>query len=127
MTQRSLKKLRWVPEFIKILGQFGNVKLACFKSGISRTTAYRTRDRYSSFADDWDVAFLDAADILEGEARRRAVDGVDKAIYYKGEPMDMISLKGKIHSYKDRLGNVKIELDTDTGEYNIYEREAEDV
>ena len=90
MTQQSLKKLRWVPEFIKTLETVGNVKLACFKAGISRTTAYRTRDRYSSFADQWEEALLDAADILEGEARRRAVDGVEKPVYYKGKLIDTV-------------------------------------
>ena len=66
------------------------IRLACFKAGISRTTAYRTRDRYSSFADPWEEALLDAADILEGEARRRAVDGVEKPVYYKGKLIDTV-------------------------------------
>jgi len=60
--------------------------------------------------------------IKDGDITPHEIAG---AIYYKGEPLDMISLKGKIHSYKDRLGNIKIELDTMTGWYNIYEREAE--
>ncbi len=86
----SLKRLHWVDKFIKTLGQVGNVSLACHAVGISRTTAYKTRKRYSSFSDDWDNAIAEAADILEGEARRRAVDGVEKPIYYKGEMIDTV-------------------------------------
>ena len=62
-------------------------------------------------------------DIKGGDVKPHEMAG---AIYYKHEPMDLISLKGKVHSYKERLGNTKIELDTETGKYNIYEREDED-
>ena len=86
----SLKKLKWTDEFIKLLGQTGNVSLSCHGAGVSRNTAYKTKKRYSSFADQWDEALGEAADILEGEARRRAVDGVEKPIYYKGVQIDVV-------------------------------------
>lgn len=86
----SLKRLHWVDKFITTLGQVGNVSLACHAVGISRTTAYKARNRYSSFADQWNEAIAEAADILEGEARRRAVDGVEKPIYYKGVLVDTV-------------------------------------
>ena len=59
----------------------------------------------------------------DGDVKPHEIAG---AIYYKGEPMDMIKLEGSVHSYKDNFGNLKIVLDTKTGYYNIYKREAED-
>lgn len=39
------------------------------------------------FAAAWDEAEPLAADGLDTEARRRGVEGVEKPVYYKGEPV----------------------------------------
>ena len=55
------------------------------------------RRHSEDFAAQWDDALGEGVDILEAEARRRAVTGVDKPVYYKGEVV------GSITKYSDRL------------------------
>ena len=55
------------------------------------------RRRSEDFAAQWDEALEEGSDLLEAEARRRAVTGVDKPVYYKGEVV------GSITQYSDRL------------------------
>lgn len=52
----------------------GNVRLACRAANISRSTIYYWRNKWVTFADEWDEAKEDACDILEGEAWKRAVE-----------------------------------------------------
>lgn len=53
--------------------------------------------------------------------------GQPGAIYYKGEPMDMVRLEGKEQHYKNALGTRKVILNIDTGDYIVQEKEVEDV
>ena len=55
------------------------------------------RRRSEDFAAQWDNALEEGTDLLEAEARRRAVTGIDKPVYYKGEVV------GSITKYSDRL------------------------
>ena len=75
----------------------GNVSLAAQYAGRSRNQAYYVRRRSEDFAAQWDEALEEGSDLLEAEARRRAVTGVDKPVYYKGEVV------GSITQYSDRL------------------------
>lgn len=60
--------------FLARLRDTGNVRLSCNAAGVPRSTAYRWRDRWSTFADEWDEALEDACDILEAEAWKRAIE-----------------------------------------------------
>ena len=75
----------WRPAFIEQLGKTGNVTLAAEHVGVSRAGVYKARLKSQTFATDWDEALERATDLLEGEARRRAAVGVERAIYHKGE------------------------------------------
>ena len=55
------------------------------------------RRRSEDFAAQWREALEEGTDLLEAEARRRAVTGVDKPVFYKGEVV------GSITKYSDRL------------------------
>ena len=55
------------------------------------------RRHSEDFAAQWDDALGEGVDLLDAEARRRAVTGVDKPVYYKGEVV------GSITKYSDRL------------------------
>src|SRR3954453_8983841 len=46
--------------------------------GISRAELYRWRAEDPEFAQAWEEAILDGNDLLEDEARRRAVDGFNE-------------------------------------------------
>jgi hypothetical protein len=91
------KKKDWKPQFLKALRHLGVVRHACEQAHVPYKTAYRRRDEEQAFREDWDEALDEAADLLELEARRRAVDGIDKPIYHQGEEIDVVK------SYSDTL------------------------
>jgi hypothetical protein len=69
--------------FIKRLRNTGNVRLSCEAADVPRSTVYRWRDKWSTFADEWDEALEDACDLLEEEAWRRAIDnGSDRLLMF---------------------------------------------
>lgn len=53
-------------------------------AGMSRQAAYEWRTDDEAFAKDWADAEQEAADKLEREAWRRAVEGTDKPISFQG-------------------------------------------
>ncbi len=87
----------WKPAFIEALRATGNVTLAAKYAGRSRNQAYYVRRRSEHFATQWDEALEEGTDLLKAEAWRRAVNGIDKPVYYKGEVV------GSITKYSDRL------------------------
>ncbi|SMC96964.1 hypothetical protein [Novosphingobium sp. B1] len=70
--------------FIEMLAQTCNVSEACRAANISRSAAYQWRDEDADFAAAWKDAEEAAADRLEREAWRRAVDGTDKPVTFQG-------------------------------------------
>lgn len=70
--------------FLAVLRETCNVSAAARAAGISRTAAYEHRAD-PVFAMAWDEAEQEAADRLEGEAWRRAVDGTDKPVVHQGK------------------------------------------
>ena len=67
-------------------------------AGLGRSTAYLWRQSDPDFAAKWDEAVAEGIDLLEEEARRRAVDGVNKRpIYHRGVQV------GEIAQYSDKL------------------------
>lgn len=73
-----------MPVFLRALRDSGNVRFACQEARIDRTTVYRHRRLSATFARQWDEAREEAADILEFEARRRALTGVREERYLIG-------------------------------------------
>jgi len=61
--------------FLDKLRNSGNIRLSCKAAGVPRSTAYRWRDKFKTFADEWDEAMEDACDFLEGTAWQRATEG----------------------------------------------------
>ena len=55
------------------------------------------RRHSEDFAAQWREALGEGSDLLEAEARRRAVTGIDKPVFYKGKVV------GSITKYSDRL------------------------
>jgi hypothetical protein len=83
-----MKKLKLTRErqerFVKALGETGIVSAAVAIAGTSRTRVYELRKHDSGFASAWDEAEEQAADALEAEAWRRAVDGVPEPLVSAG-------------------------------------------
>lgn len=79
------KKRPWEKAFLAALSDTGNVRAACRAAEVGRTTVYDGLSRWPDFAADFRRAEAEAADLLELEARRRAHDGVDEPVIYRGE------------------------------------------
>lgn len=63
----------------------GMVTMACKLTGICRTTVYEERQRNEEFATAWADVEERTTERMEREAYRRAVEGVDSPVLYKGE------------------------------------------
>ena len=83
--------------FIKDLKRTCNVTASVLVAGCSRRAIYYTRDRDKEFAEEWDSAVAEATDMLEAEARRRAVDGFEEPVFYQG------AVVGAVRKYSDRM------------------------
>ncbi len=84
-------------KFLEKIRENGNITLAAALVGVSRQRAYQIRDKDKEFAKSWDEAIEIATDNLEHEARRRAMQGTVKPVYYKGQ------VCGYMQEYSDKL------------------------
>lgn len=85
-------------KFCRVLSQQGNKAVACKSCGIAYVTFCRHYNADPQFAKDVDLAMEEAGDMLEAEAIRRAVSGVEVAVRDK----DGIII-GHDMKYSDRL------------------------
>jgi hypothetical protein len=76
------RRRAWKERFLATFRQTGNVLVSCHAAGISRTQAYRERRNNVHFADDWTLAEEDATEMLEAEARRRAMASSDTLLIF---------------------------------------------
>jgi len=87
----------WRALFFEMLRKTGNVSAAARHAGRARAQLYRLRKQDTAFAALWDDALEEAADWLELEALRRAMDGTEEGRYFRGEMI------GTITRYSDSL------------------------
>jgi hypothetical protein len=87
----------WRATFLAALEASGNVSAAARRAGVGRATANRHRAGEAEFREAWAEALEVAADALEEEVRRRAVDGWDEPVFHAGE------ICGYIRRYDGRL------------------------
>jgi len=102
-TRRTAKKDRWRASFLETLAATGNVSSAIAAADVSRTFVYAERQRDQEFAAQWDLALDDATDVLEFEARRRAVEGWEEPVFGslgQGQGSGEI---GTVRKYSDTL------------------------
>jgi hypothetical protein len=83
--------------FLEALGTGWSVSAAAERAGRHRNRFYDLRERDDEFALEWSQAVERGTQVLEDEARRRAVDGVEEPVYQGGE------LVGVVRKYSDRL------------------------
>lgn len=106
-TRRTPKKARERTdkqhEFLEALRAAGNVTDACRATDLPRRTVYEWRDADAEFAAAWSDALDEAADTMEREAFRRAVEGVDKPVYGSLGRGAGTGEVGRIREYSDTL------------------------
>lgn len=85
--------------FIEALAETACVEEACRRVGMSDSSAYRLRRRPSGgpFREAWDAALDYAVHRLEQAAIGRALNGVPRPVFYKGEQV------GEWREYDERL------------------------
>jgi hypothetical protein len=81
-TPRSTRRPDWAPRFIDVYSATGNVRLAATAAGVSREAPYKKAQANPTFAADWLRAREDAIDVLEAEARRRALSTSDTLLMF---------------------------------------------
>lgn len=87
----------WSKVFLDELAKNPNVSRAARIAGVNRATAYKHKNSNDAFSAAWDEAIEEAADVLEEEMWRRAVEGTNKPIIHKGE------VTGTFKEYSDTL------------------------
>lgn len=88
VTKDRYLRLGWTRFFLERLRATGNIAQSCKDTGISRGSITYLRARDKDFITAMDEAHDDAMDMLEEEARRRAVEG-DRSYRFniKGDPL----------------------------------------
>lgn len=101
--------------FLAAFLETGNVRRACEVANVGRSSHYRWLKQHKAYREAFNLAKQCAADLLEAEAYRRAVTGVEEpAGWYKGEAGGTITrysdvlliflLKGlRPEKYRDRV------------------------
>lgn len=84
-------------DFLAALAQGYTITAACAKIGFTRPCVYGYRKDDPQFAAEWDDAYERGSDYIEDEARRRAVEGVTKPVFYQGV------VCGEVQEYSDTL------------------------
>lgn len=83
--------------FLEAFAELGIVTPSAERVKIARRTVYDWRKADPAFAEAMDEAGEESADLMELEARRRAIIGTDKPVYQGG------ALVGAIREYSDTL------------------------
>lgn len=105
--------------FLQNLALHGRVDRAAQDAGYADTSFInRLRRKDEDFAADFEEAMSTAMDNLEAEAIRRATDGVNEPVYYRGEEVGSINkksdqllmflLKGNKSKYTEKKTDVNV-------------------
>ena len=95
--------------FLRAFALRGIVLEGCKAAGVSRDAVYHWRETSEWFSTLYEIAIEEAADRIEAEAIRRAVDGYDEPVLSKGMPtpgVDPISGEQRqltVRKYSDAL------------------------
>jgi len=101
----------WYDPFLVALARTGNVTMAARAAGVSRRHVMEVRKRDTVFALAWEDAIEEAADLLEAEVHRRAVEGVDEPVY--GRRYAQNEETGRSYQISDgQVGSIKRYSDT---------------
>lgn len=100
---RTIRTPKKRAAFLEALARTANVTEAAALAGIGRTAAYDWRHDDPVFAAEWEAAVDEAADRMEREALRRAVEGVEKPVFGSlGQGLGSGEV-GRVREYSDTL------------------------
>jgi hypothetical protein len=71
--------------FLEVLRAGGSIEKACQTAGFSRASAFAWKSKHPKFAERWSAAIEAGTDLIEDEATRRAIEGVQRPIYQGGK------------------------------------------
>jgi hypothetical protein len=119
-------------DFLELLRKGHTVTFAAEKVGVRPSNLYRWRAKLVTFAADWEEAEEAGVQVMEEEARRRAVDGTTKLVTVAGEAVEQVEysdgllmflLKAKRPSvYRD---NPRVEVTGAGGGAIVHEHEID--
>lgn len=93
----TMKKRANQAAFLAAYRECGIIGQAAAAAGLSYTAHSRWMHSDAAYGEEFRDAQEQAADRLEEEARRRAVEGTEEPVFYKGEAC------GKVRKYSDTL------------------------
>lgn len=94
---RTIRTSEKRSEFLSALADCGNVADAARQTGIARNALYLWKRDDPGFAEEWEAALTAGGENLEEEAIRRARDGWEEPVWYKGDQV------GTVRRYSDTL------------------------
>lgn len=97
MANRTIRTPKKEAAFLEALTKGLSITAAAKDADIGRRTAYEWRDDDDLFRQAWDDAVEAGTDLLEDEAKRRAANGIDEPVFYKGD------VCGHVRKYSDTL------------------------
>lgn len=87
----------WPERFLRAYGKNGNISQSARTAKVTRRSVQLRRKENSDFAEAMAEAQEEATDALETEARRRAVTGTLRPVFYQGAEV------GRVREYSDTL------------------------
>ena len=81
--------------FLATFARLGTVQAACMESRVPRRSVYNWLERDEAFAREFEQSRDAAADVVEAECRRRAVEGIPDPVYFQGRVV------GSVQRYSD--------------------------
>jgi hypothetical protein len=71
--------------FLSAVSEGATIGEAALEAGVNRKTVYRWKESDAEFAEAWDESLEEGTELLEREAVRRAVHGVEEPVIYQGQ------------------------------------------
>lgn len=82
MARRTIRTTKKRGAFLGALAAGNSVTASCQAAGVGRVSVYEWRHDDEAFADQWDDAVEQSVDLLEDEARRRAMAQSDTLLIF---------------------------------------------
>ena len=99
----------WTGRFLTVFAATGIVRLAAMAAGVSRSAPYKKAETSAAFAAKWLQAREESIDVLEAEARRRALTSSDALLMFllkadRAKFREKVEIKLDIEREAERIG-----------------------